>query len=79
MKERENVDIRCRLCHAGGLANAAEFPGAPSSVERLLTRQYAEALELFTRAHQLDPTNTTVKTNIQRLEQLGYRLDKEVS
>jgi SAM-dependent methyltransferase len=38
MKERENVDIRCRLCHAGGLANAAEFPGAPSSVERLLTR-----------------------------------------
>ena len=48
-------------------------------VEKLLTREYGEALVLFTTAAELDPNNTTVQTNIQRLNQLGFHLDKEAS
>jgi len=48
-------------------------------VEKLLSKQYAEALACFETARELQPDNRTVNVNIQRLNQLGYTSDKEAS
>jgi len=41
-------------------------------VDKLLSKAYGEALEIFTRAAELDPSHPIVCTNIQRLNELGY-------
>ena len=46
-------------------------------IEKLLSKEYTDALTLFTRAHKLEPDNRTVKTNIERLNQMGYMADSD--
>lgn len=48
-------------------------------VEKLLSKEYAEALGFFSRALVLEPENPTAKTNIQRLHEMGYQCEREAS
>ncbi len=71
------------LRHGGGepagepLPNIAEL--MEEGVEKLLSKEYAEALKCFTRVLELEPQNTTVKANIKRLNEMGFSIDKEAS
>lgn len=58
----------------------SDFHGlVDGGVEKLLNKEYSEALALFERAAQIDPNNSTVQTNIKRLNQMGFHLAKEAS
>lgn len=48
-------------------------------VDKLLSKEYAEALKCFVRVSQLQPDNGTALANIKRLNEMGFYLDKEAS